>query len=246
MYLVGGFFALPFVMFVQRRVWNNNYYKRPVMQAIQFAVLVAPFGLMLRGCVGIYSGVTGAEDPVADEAAQDSVDDSSRGPLAVDGGSNSQHSLCGSEAAELTVLPPNWSSWSCRRPSEAAGVWSRCLERREYASATGRGCPGAELCCPPEDGPADAQPWWCMCAMERQEAGDTAQVTICRLRENECEGLEARARRRDDSLRGLVQDCRLVGEAAHPQVLVGAGANWEPSSRPGAYWVPGRCLLNGE
>jgi len=57
-------------------------------------------------------------------------------------------SLCGSPDASppATLDLSQWPRYCCR-----LGEPPDCLERREYApERPGRGCPGDELCCPPE------------------------------------------------------------------------------------------------
>lgn len=47
-----------------------------------------------------------------------------------------------------SVPAASWSDYRCESQSQAGDRWSQCLSRSAYTEAPGRGCPGAERCCP--------------------------------------------------------------------------------------------------
>lgn len=48
------------------------------------------------------------------------------------------------------VSADRWSLYRCIDESAAEGRWGLCLGRSKYTRTAGRGCPGKEMCCPPE------------------------------------------------------------------------------------------------
>lgn len=54
----------------------------------------------------------------------------------------------GNDPPRLRIVAP-WNEYRCLDASSAGDAWANCLERAEYASQRGEGCPGAQLCCPP-------------------------------------------------------------------------------------------------
>lgn len=96
----------------------------------------------------------------------------------------------------------------------------------------------APLTLRPTGGPS----WYCLCYRER-DGGEERDATACRRTMAPCENLEERASQGQGNMVSLGEGCRHVGNAEHPRERVGQGAAWEASSRPGAWWVPGECVL---
>lgn len=84
---------------------------------------------------------------VIDEEAIETVSEE-QAPEAQEGGAPGTY--CGSDQAETRhSLSPGWESHRCLSRGEAGEeLWARCLSRPEYTDEPGRGCPGAERCCP--------------------------------------------------------------------------------------------------
>lgn len=59
--------------------------------------------------------------------------------------------LCGFGPSPVGVSSEaEWSRYACRSQQELSpGTWGRCLLRSAYTDEAGRGCPGAQRCCPP-------------------------------------------------------------------------------------------------
>lgn len=73
------------------------------------------------------------------------------GAPAPDFGQPRQSSRCGvpgNDPPRLRMVAP-WNEYRCLDESSAGDAWANCLERAEYASQRGEGCPGAQRCCPP-------------------------------------------------------------------------------------------------
>ena len=57
---------------------------------------------------------------------------------------------CGSQRARKPYgySSEHWSRHQCMSQDEAGSGWSSCIPSYKYKSGAGRGCPGAQLCCP--------------------------------------------------------------------------------------------------
>lgn len=72
-------------------------------------------------------------------------------PPGMGGGESSDSStLCGVDSSRPDAISKTaWSSYECAGESDAGDHWGQCLSRSKYTSEPGRGCPGAQRCCPP-------------------------------------------------------------------------------------------------
>lgn len=60
---------------------------------------------------------------------------------------------CGAAGSEpIGVSSQDWKQYRCtmRFEVDGASAWRTCLNRKDYTSQRGEGCPGQERCCPPE------------------------------------------------------------------------------------------------
>lgn len=62
-------------------------------------------------------------------------------------------SYAATACGELASVPPKvtvtaWAEYECVSRARAGSRWSECLQRSEYTSRRGAGCPGSQRCCP--------------------------------------------------------------------------------------------------
>ena len=99
---------------------------------------------------------------------------------------------------------------------------------------------------PPEPTPPPAEPsvaWYCLCYSEIS-GGGAEPATACRRTMEQCLKLQKVADRgiRSFVANSVTRTCQRY-EAAHPGDSLGSRDLWLPSSRAGAWWSKGQCLI---
>lgn len=70
-------------------------------------------------------------------------------PPGMSGGERDSSSLCGAASSRPDEISETaWSAYQCRGERDAGERWGQCLSRSGYTDEPGRGCPGAQRCCP--------------------------------------------------------------------------------------------------
>jgi len=85
--------------------------------------------------------------------------------------------------------------------------------------------------------------WYCLCYSETS-SGASEPATACRRTKSQCRRLQKLARRGVRSLvaNSVTRTCQRY-HVAHPGDSLGGREKWLPSSRPGAWWSRGQCLI---
>lgn len=117
----------------------------------------------------------------------------------------------------------------------------------EVALATSTPAVVATPSAAPADESAAVVTWSCLCYRDKGD-GEPRDVTACRPSVVACDLLQTRASRGTRSIiRKSVpktKTCRVVGAAAHPGDTLGRRESWQPSARPGSFFLTGACLLD--